>query len=325
MLDISGKTCSVLTLSGMIELMNPNDQSDAQPEYDVFRQDSSLETIEVAEEKLPSTGDPTPKKTRRPINYRKLRKRLLAAFVLSVLLVGTGTAIALLAKPSKQTPTVVINTQSLDNGTLNQLTPQGEGQAKQQLTITPDTIFKNNVTVQGSTELDKDLSVGGKVSIQSDTNIQGNLSVGKSLSVGSNLTVNGLITAASLNVGSLTLSSINLSSNLVFGGHIVPSGTAPAARASSGAAGGSVVITGNDTAGTITITTGSGGLTAGELAVITFKTAFGATPKVQLTPLNAAAANLNYFATHTATFFTINSTTAPAAGTTYIFDYLVTQ
>lgn len=304
--------------------MEPETSSDQQPEYNVFRQDSSLETIEVAEERQPSSGEPTPK-NKRPFNYRKLRKRLLLAFVLSILLVGTGTAIALLAKPSKQAPTVVINTQSLDNGTLNQLTPQGSGQAKQQLTITPDTIFKNNVTVQGTTELDKDLSVGGKVTIQGDENVQGNLSVGKSLSVGSNLTVSGLITAASLNVGSLTLSSINLSSNLVFGGHIVPTGTEPAARASSSAGGGTVSISGNDTAGTITITTGSGGLSAGEMAVITFKTAFAATPKVQFTPLNAAASNLHYYATHTATFFTLNSSTTPTGATTYVFDYLVTQ
>jgi hypothetical protein len=310
----------------MIDSMEHEPPKDDQSQYDIFRQDSSLETIEVAEENSSGSGQGDSPRLKRPRNYRKLRRRLLATLLIIIVLAGAGTTIAMLSRPGKQQgPTVVINTQSLDNGTLNQLTPQGDGQAKQQLTISPDTIFKSNVTVQGSTELVKDLSVSGKVNVQGDSNISGNLSVGKSLSVGSNLTVNGLITAASLNVGSLTLSSINLSSNLVFGGHLVPSGNAPSGRASSASAGGSVSIEGNDTAGTITITTGSGGLIPGEMAVITFKTMFNGTPKVQLTPLNSAASGLRYYATHTASFFTLNTSVAPTGNTTYIFDYLVTQ
>lgn len=304
--------------------MEQEPSSDDQSQYDIFRQDSSLETLEVAQERSLDSPTKDPQKYRPPRDYRKLRRRLLVALLVIIVLVGAGSAIAMLNKSNRQGPTVVINTQSLDNGTLNQLTPKNDGQVKQQLTITPDTLFKNSVSVQGSTELIKELTVGGKATIQSDANILGNLNVGKSLSVGSNLTVNGLITAASLNVGSLTLSSINLSSNLVFGGHLVPSGNAPAVRASAASGAGTVKIDGNDTAGTITITTGGGSLIAGELAVITFKTAFTGTPKVQLTPLNAAASGLNYYATHTSTFFTVNTSNAPASGV-YIFDYLVTQ
>jgi hypothetical protein len=308
----------------MISTMEPEPPKDDQSQYDIFRQESSLETIEVAEERSASSGQSDGPKLKRRRSLRRTLKRAAVPLGVVLLLASVGTGIALFNRQDKQGPTVVINTQSLDNGTLNELTSKNGDPAKQQLTITPDTIFKNNVSVQGSTDIIKNLSVSGTAKIQGATDIRDTLSIGKSLSVGTNLTVNGLITAASLNVGSLTISSINLSSNLVFGGHIVPSGSVPTARASSAAGGGSVSITGNDTAGTITITTG-GGPIAGELAIITFHTAFGTTPKVQLTPLNSSASGLNYFVTHTAGLFTVNTSTVPSANATYIFDYLVTQ
>jgi hypothetical protein len=304
--------------------MEQEPPKDDQSQYDIFRQDSSLESIEVAEEKSPISDQSEAPRLKRRRNYRKILRRSAAPLGVIILLASVGTGIALLNRQDKQAPTVVINTQSLDNGTLNELTSKNGDQSKQQLTITPDTIFKNNVSVQGSTDIIKNLSVSGTANIQGATDIKDTLSVGKSLSVGANLTVNGLITAASLNVGSLTISSINLSSNLVFGGHIVPSGSAPAARTSSAAGGGSVSINGNDTAGTITITTGNSPI-AGELAIITFHTAFSTTPKVQLTPLNSSASGVHYFVTHTAGFFTVNTSSPLANNTTYIFDYLVTQ
>lgn len=303
--------------------------NDDQTQYDIFQEDSSLESLDVAEERSLTGGPATPHNMDRPkrkVNHSKLKKRLVFGLAAVLLLVAAGYGLSVLNKPDKPTPTtVVINTQSLDNGTLNQVTPKNDSQTKQQLTISPDTIFKNSVTVQGSAEIVKNLTVGGKVSIQSTADVKDSLTVGKSLSVGSNLTVNGLITAASLSVGSLTISSINLSSNLVFGGHIVPFGSEPTVRPSVSAAGGTVTISGNDTSGTVTINTGNGNITPGELVIITFRTPFSATPKVQLTPLNSGASGLRFFATHTASFFTVNTSTAPVANTTYIFDYLVTQ
>lgn len=305
----------------MIEVMEPEPSSDEQAQYDVFRRDSTID-LDVSTEVLPQTGPEQPiknNKNRRPF---KLKKRyFIIALVVALLLTGMVIGVyRLLDKPTQQpSTTVVINTQSLDNGTLNQLTPTTGSEVKQQLTISPKTIFKNDVIVQGSAEIAKSLSVGGPVNIQGAANISNNLSVG------GNLTVNGLITAASLNVGSLAISSINLSSNLVFGGHIVPFGTEPTVRISVAAGNGNVSVSGNDTSGTITIITGNGGLLAGELAIVTFRTAFSTTPKVQLTPLNAAASGMNYYATHTAGFFTINTSTVPTINTTYIFDYLVTQ
>ena len=294
--------------------------SDEQAQYDVFRRDSTIELDVAAENPLQNLPEQPVNKPRKHRRLKLNKRGVLGLIVALILIAGVTAGIMILNKPAPLPPTtVVINTQSLDNGTLNQLTPTNGSEVKQQLTISPNTIFKNDVTVQGSAEIAKSLTVGGPVNIQNAANVRDNLSVG------GNLTVNGLITAASLSVGSLTISSINLSSNLVFGGHIVPFGSEPAVRQSVAAAGGSVSISGNDTSGTITINTGNGALTAGELAIITFRTAFSTTPKVQLTPLNVGASGLRYYATHTAGFFTVNTSTAPTSGTTYIFDYLVTQ
>lgn len=255
---------------------------------------------------------------------------IVAGGVLLLIIAG-ATGYLLTRHSGKPQATVIVNTQSLDNGTLNRLTTQAGGSPKQLLTITPETTFKDSVNVQGAGTIQQNLTVGGSATVQGQVHMNDSLNVAKSLSVagggtfGGNLSVTGQVTAASLSVGSLTLSSVNLSGNIVFSGHIVPNGTAPAIRPSTAAgSGGTTTLSGNDTAGTVTITTGTSPV-AGEMAIITFHTPFNTTPKVQLTPINDASSKLNYYATRSATFFTVDTSSAPAAGTQYTFDYLVTQ
>lgn len=285
------------------------------------------ESIEVAEEKTLVVDVIDPPLNKKHFHKDKISKRqILLVTVLLLLLAISVAGLVFINNSVKKTPTsVVVNTQSLDNGTLNQLQSNSDGSSRQQLTINPETIFKNDIIVQGSIKAVQNLIVGGKVDVQGETSIKDSLTVGKSLSVGSNLTVNGLITAGSLSVGSITISSINISGDLLFSGHLVPSGSQPKARASVASASGGVTISGNDTAGTITITAGNGRLLPGELAVITFIKAYGATPKVQITPSSAGASELKYFVTQSATFFTINTVTAPSANVIYSFNYMVTQ
>lgn len=248
---------------------------------------------------------------------------LLAGITLAIVKSNHKTTV----KPSPVTTTpIVINTQSLDNGTLNKITSQaGPTETKQQLTITPDTLFKNTVEVQGNTKLDKNIDVGGNATVAGTTTLQGAVGINSNLAVRGSLNVGGTISAASINVGSLAITTINVSGSLNFGGHIVPGGATPQTKISTGASGGTVTISGNDTAGTITITIGSGQIVAGELAIITFQKAFATTPKVQLTPINPASSALNYYATRSASFFTVDTATAPTTGASYVFDYLVTQ
>jgi hypothetical protein len=265
-------------------------------------------------------------------NHSNRAKYAVIAGVLIALFVIAGLATLVLSKktatPATVTPPtpVVINTQTLDNGTLNKLnTITGPGPTSQQLTISPATLFKNTVEVQGDIKIDRSAAIGGSLTVNGAANFQNAVGISSNLAVRGALSVGGALSAASINVGSLAITTINVSGSLNFGGHIVPGGTAPTTQISSATSGGTVTISGNDTAGTVTINIGNGQLTPGELAIITFKTAFTGTPKVQLTPINSAASDLRYYATRSASFFTVDTASPTTAGASYVFDYLVTQ
>ncbi len=85
-------------------------------------------------------------------------------------------------------------------------------------------------------------------------------------------------------------------------------------------------ISGNDSSGKISITTGTGCGATGVLGTITFASAYASAPRVLLTPANASATTIQYFngASNTTTF-TLNTNTAPADATLYEYNYWVVQ
>ena len=113
-------------------------------------------------------------------------------------------------------------------------------------------------------------------------------------------------------------------------------GSAPSIAASTGAGTSPTVsiLTGStDKAGWISITTGSTPTASAIVATITFATAYGITPKVELEPANNTAAALSgtgacwadYSASSTTTFPILVGSTALSASTTYIFEYRITE
>lgn len=286
-------------------------------------------SLELSGESLDEQNSNSPVQQTRGNGKSHLKKYLVILIVvlIALALLAVGLLIGHQKATTKTTETkVTVNTQSLDNGTLNTLTTKGSpDKTKQQLTISPDTLFINNVEVQQSVTVDKGLSVGDNLAVSGTTTLQGAVGINSSLAVRGGLSVGGSVTAGSLGVGSISATSLSLSGDLTIGGHIIPSGTAPSVKPSVADGGGTVVISGNDTAGTVTITTGGGASLAGELAIITFHSKFSSTPKVQLTPINPAASALNYYATRAVSFFSINTSSAVAPNTEYVFDYLVTQ
>ncbi len=124
--------------------------------------------------------------------------------------------------------------------------------------------------------------------------------------------------------GALTVSGI-----ITINGHIVTGGSTPNIAAGAAACSvPTVSVSGDDTSGTISVTTGTGCATSGTLATITFANAFGATPHIVLTPGGAGAAGLNaYFnnSTLTTAGFSIGTNSTPASSTTYVWDYQVMQ
>ncbi len=134
-----------------------------------------------------------------------------------------------------------------------------------------------------------------------------------------NATVNGTLAVTS---------AATFNNTLTVNGHIITGNTSgnttigPEAGAGTGA---SVAIDGNDTSGTITLTTGTGAA-MGDLATIAFANAYGAAPRVTLTPDNLAAANLPYYTNNRTTAgFTLSTSGVPDDATVYVFSYQVMQ
>lgn len=127
----------------------------------------------------------------------------------------------------------------------------------------------------------------------------------------------------------VTVKALTVSTNLTVNGHIITGGSTPGIAAGTAACTTPTVgMTGDDTSGSITITTGSGCAAPGTLATVTFATAFGAAPNVTLTPGGSNALSLGAYvddSTASMTTFDIGTNTTPADATTYRWNYLVTQ
>jgi hypothetical protein len=130
--------------------------------------------------------------------------------------------------------------------------------------------------------------------------------------------------ATSVN-GTLTVTELTSVWNIIVNGHIITAGGEPTAQVEAAMSDGTVEVEGTDTVGTITIATGATP-TAGELARIVFSEQYSKAPRVVLSPSNEAAADFAYYrGVVSLTDFILNAKTAPAAYTTYVFDYFIAE
>ncbi len=148
-----------------------------------------------------------------------------------------------------------------------------------------------------------------------------------------NLNASGVSTLTDLKVqtvtvsGNLTVQGLATVQDIQVNGHIITASGQPVASALAAAgASAAVTISGTDTTGTITITTGGSALSAGDLAKLTFSKTYGAAPHIVISPSNDAASGLRYFKGATSlTDFILNAKDIPTANTTYQFDYFIAQ
>lgn len=135
-----------------------------------------------------------------------------------------------------------------------------------------------------------------------------------------------------IGTGSFAFQSQGADSIVVLPGRLrFPSTTPPAIAGVTAAIGTSgngmaVSLTGNDRRGTITITTASTGIGSfpATVANVTYGTAWPGTPRVLITPMDGkSAALLPYAQAFSTTQFLFGFNGAPAASTTYTFNYLV--
>ena len=146
------------------------------------------------------------------------------------------------------------------------------------------------------------------------------------------LTVNGPATVQSLTV----TGDARVQGDIYVDGHIITGGQALRAQLSSvfEAAGADVVVDGNDTTGTITITlddqaqlpTGLNLTDGASLIDAQFAKQFGAKPRILISPANVSAGRLGAFTSNESqTGFTLSVGAMPQQGKTYKFTYWVAQ
>lgn len=263
----------------------------------------------------------------------------LLLFVLIVVL-AVGFTFVSYQKNKKAAAPTTIETQSLTQDVLNKLngTDTTVGDAKQTLSVASNAIFSGKVLIRDSLDVAGTIKVGGalslpgltvagtstfdqvqtnKLAVTGDVNIQGQLTVQKGLTITGGASFGGPITAPQI-----TVQSFQLNGDLQLQRHIDAGGGTPG-KTDGGAlgAGGTVSVSGTDTAGTITVNTG-GGPAAGCFVTVNFTNKFNATPHVVVTPVGSAAGGLNYYVTRTTGSFTLCTTNPAPGGTSFSFDWI---
>jgi cytoskeletal protein CcmA (bactofilin family) len=260
-------------------------------------------------------------------------------FLLALVIAVMALVIGLQKSHNAATPTE-ISTQTLSTDAINQLKGNDVkiGDAQQTLSVESNAVFAGRVLVQGGVDVAGALKVGGTLSLSTlavsgtsalantqtsdlavsgNAGIQGQVTIQKSLNVSGGATFGGAVS-----VPQLTATSLQLNSDLQFSGHINAGGATPGrSNGTAVGSGGTTSVSGTDTAGTVTIGTGTGPV-AGCFVTVSFATKFNATPHVVITPSSSDAADLNFYITKNITGFSICADN-PLASKNYSFDYIV--
>lgn len=278
---------------------------------------------------------PAPKPRRRfPIRLNIY----LLIFIILVLITGAASVILYIRSSA---PTSSTLPQSLSQKTLDQLSNSDVtvGEPQHTLSVQSNAIFSGDVLVRSDLQIAGSLQVGSNLALAGlrvtgnatfddvqitkslaltgNGSIQGQLAIQQSLSVNGTGSFQGALSAPSLTVG-----AIQITGDLNLTHHISAGGSTPSRSYGSGiGSGGTASVTGSDTTGTVTINTGSG-TSSGCMVTVTFATKFNNTPHISLTPVSAAAAASQYYATRTTSGFTICTADTPAATATLTFDYI---
>jgi cytoskeletal protein CcmA (bactofilin family) len=302
--------------------------------------------VEVAEEQSLTSSSASPSNDQPPNSpsfFRKFKRFANLYFIvfIFILLVAAAIIVLTIKLSNKSNTPQSTKTSSLTDQQIAALKGSTTlvGDPQKVLDIQGSSIFegqvllRNNLDVAGSIKVGGSLSlpaitVGGtssfgqiqvndKLSVNGDTLLQGQLTVQKGL------TVAGTARFGTLSASQLTVSTIQLTGDLVVSRHIGVSGGTPSrSNGTALGSGGTASINGTDTAGTVTLNTG-GGPPTGCFVTINFTQKFNTTPHVVISPSNSSAGSLDYYTNRTNTNFSVCTASAPSASTTYLFDYII--
>lgn len=305
-------------------------------------------------------GDKPPKQKRRGSYRPSHKATFLALIVvIGILLINGGVIFFVLKKQSSLEQQVSNSPVTIDQAALEKLgvsqTPvKATGL---ELTVNPDAQFNGKVKIAGDTTIGGQLTLNNNFSANSasfanlqagktalsELNVNGNSTI-SSLNLRNDLTIAGatnmqgqvtiarLLTAANINItGNLSVGgtlairnfrtgSLTLDTTLTVGGHIITRGEVPGiSRGSALGSNGTATISGNDASGTIFAGVGVGAV-AGEVACITFRTAYSSTPNITI----SQSAPLNAYISRNAGGFCVFTGSAMSPGG-YQFSYIVEQ
>jgi cytoskeletal protein CcmA (bactofilin family) len=265
----------------------------------------------------------------------------LLAFVF-IFIIAIVIAIVAITKSHNTTSTSTPSTSALTQSQLEKIANSSNttlvGSANQVLNIATSTIFGGQVLVRQDLDVAGSIKIGGslelpaitvlglgafqtlqtsKLTVTGDSILQGNVDISQDLAVAGATTFSGTVSA-----DQLTVQSLQLNGDIVVNHHIDTGGATPTRTDGSALGyGGTVSVNGSDTAGAITIGTGSSP-SSGCFVTITFGKAFNNVPDVVITPVGAAASGIAYYVTRSATAFSVCTTSTPPAGQSFGFDYI---
>jgi hypothetical protein len=274
--------------------------------------------------------------------FRRVNVYLLV-FILLLVIAGAITVVNYLnSQKAPVQPDVA--SQTLSQEALNQLTNTdvNAGAASQTLTIQGNAIIAGQTLARGNVNIAGNLQTGGSIQAPSLT-VSGTSNLGttqvNTLQVANNVAIQGSTTVRDLNVagvssfsGAVTASQITVTHLILSGNatllvpnHISFTGSSPSRVANNAVLGngGSTSLSGSDTAGSVTINTGTNTV-AGCFVKITFNQVFTSQPRVIISPVGIGAAQTQYYVNHTPTDFSICTANAAPTNQTFSFDYLVT-
>lgn len=304
------------------------------------------EEKEVAASKGPSTptGEPGDKKL--PF-FKRVFRKVNVYFLIFALLVVVAGAIAVVNYLNSQKPPVEpdVSSQTLTSDALKQLanTDATVGNTSQTLTIQGNAIIAGQTLTRGNLNVAGNIQTGGSITTPNLT-VSGTSNLGTAqisgLQVATNAAIQGSTTMRDLNVsgtssfsGAMTASQITVTRLILSGNatleipnHIAFTGTAPSRTINSSVlgSGGTLSVSGSDTAGTINISTGSS-TTAGCFGRLVFQQVYTKQPHVIVSPINSAAGQTQYYVERNTTGFNLCTANPPQANQTFGFDYFVTN
>ena len=291
----------------------------------------------------PNSGVPEEKKLSPAKKlFRKINLYFLI-FVILVIVAGVFTVVSYLnSQKAPEEPNIA--TQQLDEDTLKELANSDAtvGNTSQTLTIQGNAIIAGQTLMRGNLNVAGNFQTGGTIQgpsitisgsanlgdvqmntlqVASNAAIQGNTTL-RDLSVSGASTFNGVMTASEINVTRLILTG---NATLQVPNHISFTGPTPerTVNGSVVGVGGSISVSGSDTAGTINVNTGNNP-TPGCFGRINFRQAFPKQPHVIVSPIGSAAGQTQFYTERNTTGFNICTANAAPANQSFSYDFFIT-